>query len=147
MTLLAFVFALIAGAAITVQAGSNSQLRESLGTPIGALVVNYVTGVSTILLCALFARVHVPGWEKIAAAPWWAWTGGVLGIAFGLAVVFLGHRMGAATLIATVVTGQLVCSVLVDHFAWIGFEVHRAGALRITGCGLMIAGLTLIAKF
>ena len=147
MTYLTFIFALVAGAAITVQAGSNSQLRQSLGTPIGALIINYLTGISAILLCALFAGVPVPGSEKIVAAPWWAWLGGVLGIAYGLAVVILGRRMGAATLIATVVTGELICSVLVDHFGWVGFDVHRAGALRITGCGLMIAGLTLITKF
>jgi len=72
--------------------------------------------------------------------------GGILGIVYGLAVVFLAQRMGAATLIATVVTGQLICSVVVDHFALVGFQPHRASPLRITGCALMIAGLTLIAK-
>lgn len=55
--------------------------------------------------------------------------------------------MDAATLIATVGTGQLVFSVVVDHFAGVGFEVaHRASPLRILGCGLMIAGLGLIAN-
>jgi hypothetical protein len=77
-------------------------------------------GISAILLSTLFARVPIPGSDKIASAPWWAWLGGVFGIAYGLAVVFLGRRMGAATMIATVVTGQLICSVVVDHFAWVG---------------------------
>jgi hypothetical protein len=83
---------------------------------------------------------------SVAGVPWWAWGGGILGIVYGLAVVFLAQRMGAATLIATVVTGKLICSVVVDHFALVGFQPHRASPLRITGCALMIAGLTLIAK-
>jgi transporter family-2 protein len=142
-----FIFALLAGAAITVQAGANSELKQSLGDPVGALVVNYVLGLIGVVLVALFVRVPIPAAEKVASTPWWAWTGGLLGILYGLSVVLLASRMGAATLIATVVTGQLVFSVVVDHFAWIGFEAHRASGFRILGCGLMVAGLGLIAKF
>ncbi len=144
---IALLFALIAGAAITVQAGSNSELKKTLHDPTGALVVNYVLGTISAVLVAVVARVPFPSADKISATPWWAWTGGVLGILYGLSVVFLASRMGAATLIAAVVTGQLIFSVVVDHFGWVGFEVHRAGGLRIAGCGLMVAGLALIAKF
>ena len=147
MSWIAFLFALAAGAAITVQAGSNSELKKSLENPIGALVVNYVFGLVSAAVVAAVARVPVPAAEKVSSAPWWAWAGGVLGILYGLSVVFLASRMGAATLIATVVTGQLVFSVVVDHFGWVGFDIHRASPLRIAGCALMIAGLALIAKF
>lgn len=142
-----FIFALLAGAAITVQAGANSQLKESLNDPIGALVVNYILGLVGVVLVAVFVRVPIPAAAKVASTPWWAWTGGLLGILYGLSVVLLASRMGAATLIAAVVTGQLIFSVVVDHFAWIGFEVHRASPFRIVGCGLMVVGLALIAKF
>jgi transporter family-2 protein len=141
------MFALLAGAAITVQAGSNSQLKESLGDPIAALFVNYVLGSALVLLIAVIARTPVPAADNISTTPWWAWTGGLLGILYGLSVVFLASRMGAATLISTVVTGQLILSVVVDHFGWIGFEVHRAGLFRMLGCASMVAGLVLIAKF
>ena len=144
---IAFLFALLSGAAITVQAGSNSQLKQSLNNPVGALVVNYVLGLISVVLVAVTMRVTIPAAEKIGSVPWWAWMGGVLGILYGLSVVFLASQMGAATLIATVVTGQLVFSVVVDHFGWVGFDVHRAGPLRIVGCALMVGGLALIAKF
>jgi transporter family-2 protein len=79
--------------------------------------------------------------------PWWAWIGGVLGILYSLSVVLLADRIGAATLIAAVITGQLVFSVVVDHFGWIGFHVHRASPVRILGCASIVGGLALIAKF
>jgi Putative inner membrane exporter, YdcZ len=60
--------------------------------------------------------------------------GGVLGILYGLAVVFLASHMGAATLIATVITGQLVFSMVADHFGSVGFYLHRASPCRIVGC-------------
>lgn len=147
MNWISLFFALAAGAVVTVQAGSNAQLKQSLGSPILALVANYALGFTGIGAAALIARSHVPTMDAMARTPWWAWVGGLLGLLYGLAVVLLAHKMGAATLIATLVTGQLICSVILDHFGWMGFELHRASLLRVAGCALMIAGLTLIAKF
>jgi len=143
----AFIFALLSGAAITAQAGANSQLKQSLRDPIIALSINYIFGLISVMLVLLFARVPLPSMQKISCVPWWAWIGGLLGVLYGLSVVFLASRMGAATLISAVVTGQLVFALVVDHFGWIGFELHRAGALRLLGGALMVGGFALIAKF
>jgi bacterial/archaeal transporter family-2 protein len=61
--------------------------------------------------------------------------------------VLLARHMGAATLVALVVAGQLVCSVVMDHFGVLGFETRSATAWRLTGCGLMLAGFFLIWRF
>ena len=147
MSWVAFILAILSGAATTVQAGSNSQLKESLGDPKAALLINYIIGLIGIVAFIAFVGMPRPGASTMANTPWWAWTGGLLGIGYGLAVVLLAHRLGAATLVSAVVTGQLICSVLLDHFGWMGFDNHTASPLRITGCGLMIAGFILIAKF
>lgn len=67
---IAFIFALLSGAAITAQAGANAQLKQSLHNPIGALVVNYVLGLSGTIVVALAARVPLPAAERLASAPW-----------------------------------------------------------------------------
>ena len=56
-------------------------------------------------------------------APWWSWIGGLFGATYGLTAILLASRMGAATLTALVVTGQLICAVVLDHFGWLGFDV------------------------
>lgn len=66
-----FIFALLAGAAITAQAGNNSQLKHSLKNPITGLIVNYMLGTIGVLLVAAFVRVSIPASEEIVAAPWW----------------------------------------------------------------------------
>jgi transporter family-2 protein len=48
---------------------------------------------------------------------------------------------------ATTVTCSMVCSVLLDHFGWVGFEVHRVNPWRLVGCALLLAGLFLVSKF
>jgi transporter family-2 protein len=56
-------------------------------------------------------------------------------------------RVGAATLIAALVAGQAVASVVVDHFGWVGFPVHHVSAGRIGGLVLLFAGLLLVRLF
>ncbi len=146
MSWLAFLFAFFAGALITFQTGSNTQLKKSLAQPLPALIVNYVIGVSGVIVYALLRRVPVPSIQQAGEVPWWGWMGGLFGTVYGLAAILLASQMGAATLTALVVTGQLICAVTLDHFGWLSFDVHPAGLGRIAGCGLMIAGLVLIAK-
>jgi bacterial/archaeal transporter family-2 protein len=147
MQWLTSVLAFLAGALISIQAGSNTQLKKALGDPMPATVVNYLLGVASVLLYSVATRVSIPTFEQVSRAPWWSWLGGLFGVAYGLAAVMLGSQMGAATLMALVVTGQLVCSVVLDHFGWVGFDPHPAGVARLIGCVLMVAGLALIAKF
>jgi transporter family-2 protein len=53
-------------------------------------------------------------------------------------------RIGAATLIALVVAGQLLSSLLCDHFGWFGVPVHTLDAPRAAGALLLLAGVALI---
>jgi transporter family-2 protein len=62
-------------------------------------------------------------------------------------VVVLARELGAATLTALVITGQLLSSVALDHFGLLGFELHAAGVGRLGGCVLLLAGTALIWKF
>lgn len=147
MRIFAFAFAFIAGALISVQAGSNTALKKAFGDPIAAAVVNYALGLAGIFVYAMATRTGLPPAFQIAQTPWWAWLGGLFGLVYGLAVVFLGDRLGAATLMGLVVAGQLVCSVVLDHFGLLGFDPRPATLWRIAGCALMLAGMTLIAMF
>jgi transporter family-2 protein len=63
-------------------------------------------------------------------------VGGLFGAVYGLAAILLASQMGAATMTALVVTGQLVCAVVLDHFECVGFDVHPARVGRLIGCGL-----------
>lgn len=146
MPSLASIFAFLAGALVTVQAGSNAQLKQGFGTPMPALLVNYVLGFTAVLGYALLTRVPWPAVDQATSVPWWAWLGGAAGAFYGVAAILLAHSLGAATLMALAVSGQLLASVAFDHFGWLGFEVHPAGWARMAGCLLMIGGFVLIAK-
>ena len=146
-TWLLLVLALVVGALITVQVGTNTRLKEAFGEAVPAVIVSSLLGVVVLGVGTLLSRTAWPSAARIAGAPWWAWLGGLLGAVYAVATVLLARRLGAATLTALVVTGQLVCSVVLDHFGAVGFSEHALSAGRVAGCLLMIAGFVLIARF
>lgn len=80
----------------------------------------------------------------MTAAPWWAWSGGILGAVFILLVILLLPSLGAATLLALVVAGQMTAAVLMDHFGAFGLAQQSLSISRLLGVALVIAGVVLI---
>ncbi len=147
MTVIAYIFVAIAGALNAVQSGSNAALARSLGRPwlVGVLVSLVTVAALVVGLIATGARMPEPG--RLAAAPWWAWTGGVCGAVYVVSTLFFAEGMGAGLFTALTITAGIVASIAVDHFGLVGFQQHSASLLRIAGASLMIVGLVLVARF
>ena len=145
MPLIALLFALVAGALIALQFGVNAALRGFLGGSVFfATLVSYAVGTLASLCCLLALRPTLPTWGRVAAVPWWAWTGGAIGVGYVTASVLLAPKLGATYLIILVVAGQLVTSVLLDHFGLIGYAVRPFNTWRALGCVLLVAAVFLI---
>jgi transporter family-2 protein len=141
------ILALVGGAGVVVQVGINSALRHYAGQPIWATLVSFVVGTSALAVCFLASRQAWPTRTQFAGAPWWIWVGGLLGAFYVLTSVIAGPRLGAAAYLGCVITGQLVASVLIDHFGWVGFPVHTASPGRIIGAILLLAGVALVLRY
>ena len=136
--------AVLAGAALPVQTGVNSTLRASVGHPLWATIISFSVGALTVGALLLILRVPAP----VALPPLgWKWLGGSLGVIYVCLSLILAPRLGAASLVATVVAGQLVTSLVLDHFGWLGFPQHLVTAPRLLGAILLGAGVWLIQKF
>jgi bacterial/archaeal transporter family-2 protein len=146
MTLVLFLIAIAAGAANPFQSGTNAELNKQFAAPLWAGVVVYATGLLGVLLLQLFLRQPLPATAKLAAIPTWAWLGGLISIASTLTGLTLAQRLGAGIFTAVSVTAAIATSVVLDHFALIGFRPHPATPVRIVGCTLMIAGLWIVAR-
>jgi transporter family-2 protein len=143
---LLLALAVLAGVFLPVQAGINAQLRQSLGSPLGATFVSFLVGTVGVLLVLCTLRTPIwsgAAWER---SSWWHWTGGLLGAVYVLLSIVLAPRLGAATLIAAVVAGQMLTSLLLDHFGLVGFPLHQITPARIAGALLIIGGVVLIQR-
>ena len=116
--------------------------------PLPALLINYGLGIGIIVLANVITRQPWPSFDKLSGVPWWAWvTGGFLGAYYVSAALFLAPRLGATMLVMTIVTGQILVSVLLDHKGWLGYSEHPINLGRLAGITCMVVGLFLIRRF
>ena len=147
MAVLYLLFAASAGAVLPVQAGVNAQLARFVGGPVRASFVSFLVGTVALLLVSVAIAKPLPSGSRLGGAPWWVWVGGLLGAVYVVGVIASAPRLGAVALIAAVIAGQTVCSVLVDQFGWVGFREHAATPGRLAGLALLLAGVALVRIF
>lgn len=137
--------ALGVGVLLPVQAGVNAQLRLGVGGPIPAALASFIVG--SVGLAALVLVLRAPlALDRAGSIPWWQWTGGLLGAIYVAASIVLAPRLGAATLIAATVAGQMLASLALDRFGWIGFQPHPLTLPRVVGAVLVVGGVLLVQK-
>jgi len=142
----ALLLALAAGVLLPVQAGLNAQLRSALGSPIAAAFISFLVGTAALAAATLLFRISFPVSRAWAVTHPVQWSGGIIGALYVLAAVVLAPKLGAGTLVAAVVAGQMITSLLLDHYGLIGFPVHPLSAVRFIGAALIIMGVVLIQR-
>ena len=134
------------GMLIPVQAGINAEFRRHAGHALWAGTLNFAVGLAAILLVSMLSRIPVPSPGAVLAAPTWAWIGGFLGATLVVTSVIAAPRLGAALLIACLVAGQLISSVIVDGFGLVGYPLRPLNMERILGVLLLLGGVWLIQR-
>lgn len=147
MVWLYLLVCLLAGALMPLQAGVNAQLARWVGHPVTASLVSFAVGTFALTAYAAALGPRLPALASLAGAPWWAWVGGILGSVFVTAAAAFAPRLGAATFISITIAGQMLVSILLDHFGLVGFASRPATAPRLLGALLLVAGVLLIRKF
>lgn len=140
------LFALLAGATMPLQAGINLRLRHSLGDPVLAALVSFAVGTLALAVYGLSTR-PLPTSAMISGAPWWAWTGGMLGAFFVSATIVLAGQLGATTTMAWLLAGQFTFALVLDHYGLVSFAVREVSLPRIAGVVLLVIGAYLVNKY
>jgi transporter family-2 protein len=146
MQLIPYLIAFVAGLTLTVQVGLNATLGRAVGSVRFALLANFTVGLAGILLYIVASRDAWPTREGWATVPMWAWFGGFLGAFYVAVATLIGPRIGAAALLALTVFGQLLASMLVDQFGWLGFPTQPISPAKIAGAVLLLGGVGLIVR-
>lgn len=141
----AILIAAFAGAGLAVQSGSNAVLGRMLGHPMWASFWQFAAGTVLIVLMMAMLRVPMPAFSATAAAgPWWIWIGFVTGSFFVVAALGLTPVIGVGGFIAALVAGQMIASLVLDHFGLVGLAVRPVTMARAVGAMLIVAGVLLI---
>jgi bacterial/archaeal transporter family-2 protein len=134
-----------AGALVGMQAPVNARLGRAVGG-VQAASISFLVGTVALLAAVSLARGGFAGYAKAGGAPWWAFIGGLLGAVYVTVAILTVRTLGASSLTAVVITGQLVISVVIDRFGLFGIERQSIGVSRILGLVLLVVGVTLVVR-
>jgi transporter family-2 protein len=146
-SILLVLLALFAGACMPIQAGINARLADWTQSSALAATVSFAVGTLALVAWAAVMRIPLPPLSNIGQTSLWHWSGGVLGAFFVTVTVFLAPKLGAATMLALLVAGQMFASIGIDHFGLIAYEPRPASLLRVLGAALIVAGVVLVRRF
>lgn len=141
-TIAALLSVVLGGVALAVQAPVNAALGRSLADTALAACISFGVGFLALALLSL-ARGAWTSIGSVAAVPWWAWTGGLLGACYVFASIWSVPKLGVVTTLAAAIFGQLAAALVLDAVGAFGVPVHAVTATRLVAVVLVMAGLVL----
>ena len=140
------IVALVSGAALACQVGFNSGLRVRMGNPIIAALVSFLIGTACLIVLLIIQRPSWPPRETFLRGPSWIWLGGVVGAVYVASAAAFASKLSAAGWLSLIVTGQILGSLVLDHYGLIGYPKVALTPARILGVFLLLTGVVLVVR-
>ena len=147
MSLFFSTLAFLIGILLPIQVGVNLELARHINSPVLAAFISFLVGGFCLLAGAFAVKAPFPTWNHVTSLPFWTWTGGLIGASVVFGSIVVGPKIGALVLVSLLLAGQLVASILIDHYGWLGFSVQKIDLQRLIGVVLLMGGFLLIRKY
>jgi transporter family-2 protein len=141
------ILAILAGMVMPTQAAINNKLAEYVESPILSAFISFAVGTLALFLYILAAGIPLGNLVNAKNAPLVAWLGGILGAFFVTATVVLVPKIGVALTFSLIIAGQMLVTLVIDHFGVFGVPEKPVSVLRVVGAALITIGVVLIRKF
>lgn len=141
------ILAIVAGMMMPTQAAINNKLAANVGNPILAAFVSFFIGTIALFLYILATGIPLGNLAEAKNASLVAWTGGILGAFYVASSVLLVPRLGVALTFSLIIAGQMLITLVIDHFGLLGIATKEISLPRLLGVTLIIIGVVLIRKF
>ena len=128
---------LIGGAAV----GLQTPISGMMGARIGGIASSFIIHLSGMMLSGLMLLLR--GGERIrewSGLPWYMLISGIFGVVLFQTLTYTVPKIGGTLAIALMMIGQLIIGILIDHYGWLGVEIHPISLVRVAGCNSLIAG-------
>lgn len=141
------LLALAAGAMMPTQAATNNKMAMVVDSPVLSAFISFVVGTVALFAYVLISGVPLGNLAAAKDAPAIAWIGGLLGAFFVTAAVILVPRFDVAMTFSLIIAGQMLATLVIDHFGLLGVPVKEVSLPRIGGILLITAGVVLIRRY
>lgn len=134
---------IIAGVSISIQSAVNGNLGAKTSSLVSS-ALSFLTGtVSLTVAVILFGNGDILAVKEVPA---WQWLAAVCGILFITIMVFIVPRIGVTATTVTVIIGQLIASLAVDHNGWFLTDISSFSLRKGLGIMLLLGSLFFVYK-
>lgn len=128
---------------MSAQGALNSALADKIGA-FGSVFVVACINLVLVGLIILFipnsvALQNLPGWDS-----WYLYLGGVLGVFILASINMIISRHGATQSFLYIISGQLIASLFIDHYGYLGVEKSPINLTKIFGIIIFLSGVYLV---
>ena len=139
-----YLLAIAAGLGITLQTTLNGQLATGVGgDSVAAALFSFTAGAVCLGVFSLMRGGIVASLAAVPAQPWWSLLGGLLGGGALLSYVVLAPKIGLSALLGLAIAGQIISSLVIDHFGLMGASERPVSLIKLAGSMVMLAGLAI----
>ncbi len=141
--ILIILVGLAGGVAVGLQSPMASMITQRLGIFESVFIVHMGGAVIALLPLLFYSGGKLSQWRSV---PWYALGAGIFGLIVIGAISYMIPKVGVAASITTIVAGQLLVGILLDHFGLLGASVRSLDLTRIIGIVVVLAGVWLTVK-
>lgn len=139
------IVSFFAGAFLPIQAGINAKLGKAANSPAMASLLSFLVGLMALIVYLVVSQQNY-SIKGLKEAPSYAWTGGLIGAFYVTVIIFAFPKIGPGLTFGLVIAGQLLLSIIMEHFQLLGAHHHPINLSRIIGMLLIVGGVVLIKK-
>jgi transporter family-2 protein len=136
-----------AGILVPFQAIINAKLSSQVGHPLIAAFISFTGGFLVFLTLMVAGPVKFPTIQQLTSFSPILLTGGFIGSAFVFAAIFAVPKLGSTAWVSLIIAGQLIMSLVLDHYGILGLPVKAINIYRVLGTCLLFGGTFLIIKY
>jgi bacterial/archaeal transporter family-2 protein len=143
MEALAIPFLLLVGSLLALQAAANVQLSAAMASPFGASTLQLGIAAALLLLIAV-AGGSLGAFGLLDQAEPWELMGGLGSAIYITSGIVLFPRLGAVVTVGLWIAGQMLASLVLDGFGWLGLEPDPLGVPELVGAAAVLSGTAMI---
>ena len=139
------LIALVLGFCTPLQTAANSRMRQLVSSAPLSTLISFAVSTIVLIIVALIASIPLmPSQQAFHDAPWWSWFIGVIPLITITIAIHLFKEIGQLQAMVIPMFSQLIFSLCIDHFGWLGARVMPLGWQRVIGALLLIVGVTMV---
>lgn len=138
--------AFLSGAFLPIQAGLNAKLGKAAESPVYASMLSFLIGTIGLFTYIILTNQTI-SWAGVRAAPAHVWLGGLLGAFYVTVIILAFPKLGPGLTFGLVVAGQMIISILLEHFNIMVAQQNPISFMKLLGVLLVVAGVIIIRKF